>query len=69
MYWHRYVVTEGMVVQDVYGEKQNNIYEPPPNRDMIRSEEERRPALVELGKVSCSCHEDELDECQKRSYC
>lgn len=67
MYWHGYVVTEGMVVQDVYGEEQKYIYDPSLYRDVIRSEEERRSAFVELRKVSCSGHEDELNKRQKRS--
>lgn len=42
MYWNRYIVAKGMVVQDVDGKKEDDVDEPAPNRDTVRPEEERR---------------------------
>ena len=42
MYWNRYIVAKGMVLQDVDGKKEDDVDEPAPNRDTVRPEEERR---------------------------
>lgn len=69
VYRHRYVVTEGMVVQDIYGEEQKYVYEPSLYGNVIRSKEERWSAFVELGEISRGSHKDKLDESQKGAYC
>lgn len=62
------VVAEGMVVQDVDGEEQEDVDEPAADGDAVRSEEEGRPAGIELGDVAGDGHEDELDEGQEGSW-
>lgn len=67
MYWNGDVVAKGVVVQNIYSKEQKYIYDPALYGYVIRCEEERRAGLIKLGKVSCRCHEDELNKCQKRS--
>lgn len=62
------VVAEGMVVQDVDGEEQEDIDEPAADGDAVWSEEERGPAWVELREVARGGNEDELDEGQERPW-
>ena len=62
MYGNRYVVAKCMIVQNIYGEEQDNIDQPATYRDSIRLEEVRRSASIELGGVSRNGHKDELDE-------
>ncbi len=51
-----------MVVENVNGEKQHDVYQPSFYWDMIRLEEKRRTVSIELGQISSSSHEEELDE-------
>lgn len=48
MYRNRDVVAERMIIQDVYGEEQCDVDQPPANWYAVRLEEERRPLDIEL---------------------
>ncbi len=67
MYRNRYVIAEGVVVQNIYSEEEKDVYHPALYGNVIRGEEERGSTPVELRKVSCSGHEDKLNKGQKRS--
>lgn len=52
MYWDRYVVAKGMVVQSIDAEEQHNIDEPAFQWDFVRSKEVRWSGFVELRDVA-----------------
>lgn len=62
VYRDRDVVAEGMVIQQVDTEEQHNVEEPPAYGNLVRSEEERRSGLVELGDVAGYGNEQKLDK-------
>lgn len=53
MYWDRYVVAKGMVVQGIDAEEQHNVDEPAFQWNFIRSKEVRWSGFVELRDVAC----------------
>jgi hypothetical protein len=56
------VVAEGMVVQHVDGEEEEDVDQPAAEGHTVRSKEEGRAVRVELGDVARGGHEDELYE-------
>lgn len=62
MHGDRDIVAEGVIVQHIDAEKENDIDQPASEGDLVRSDEEWRSGFVELGKVACSGHKDELNE-------
>jgi len=65
---YRYIVAEGMVIEHVAAEEQDDIDEPAADRHSVGREEERRALRVELRYVSGNGNEEELDKSQKRPF-
>ena len=63
---HRYVEAQSVVVQDVDRPEEEDVAEPPPQRDTVRLEEERRVADREVVVPSNRGDEDELDESNQK---
>ncbi len=58
----RDVVAEGMVVQRVDAEEEDNVDQPASDRDLVRLEVEGRARSVELLRKADNRDEEELDE-------
>lgn len=65
---HRDVIAKGMVVEKIDGEEEEYVDTPPAKGNLVRGNEEGRPALVKLGHVSRRGYEDELDERDQGSW-
>ena len=65
MHGNRDIVAEGMVVQHIDAEEENDIDQPASEWNLVRSDEERRSSLVELGEVAGGSHKDELNKSQE----
>lgn len=63
MDWHRNIIAECMVVEDVDGEEQHNIDHPAAQGDLVGRNEETT-ALIKLSDKPCHGDKDELDKSQ-----
>jgi hypothetical protein len=57
MYWHRYIVAECVVVENVDCEEEGDVYKPALYRDAIWLEEEGGAVDIELRGVADRCDE------------
>ena len=67
MHRHRDIIAECMVVQHIDAEEQDNIDQPPSNRDLVLFEEEGRTCSVKLRWEANDRHEEELDKREEGS--
>lgn len=65
MYWDRNVIVESIVVQNIDGEKQQDVNQPPTKWHLSRRDKEWRLRVVKLGDISSNGNKNELDKCQK----
>lgn len=62
------IVAEGMIVQHVDAEEQNNVEDPSTDGNLVGGQEEWRPRAIKLGYITRDSNEEELHKGQERSY-
>ena len=65
---HRDVIAKCVIVQDVDGEEEDNVDQPPLNWYLVGCHEERRSSSVELSNISGGSYKTELHKRQESSW-
>lgn len=61
---YRDVIAEGMVVQDIDSEEQNNVDSPSTEGDFSRRQEKRWPLMIELRYIAGHGDKSKLNKCE-----